>query len=188
MNVLETAPVKEQLILTKQQMKILRHAAMGLSNLEIGEELKIPSRVVRNHFSARQKYGRYDGIFARLDVYSRREAVLKAIALRYLNPLELTTKEERQKCESLLDRQMEVLSLLSDSSLNPNLVTSVAIAKKLGISSLIVKDRLQSIYKKLELGGLKKSCKSTRAAVIFLAHQREKGLSPHPTLHTLEVW
>ena len=56
--------------LTEREVEVLRLAALGLSNKEIAEKLSVTVRTVKAHIS---------NLFAKMDVASRTEAILKAM-------------------------------------------------------------------------------------------------------------
>jgi len=178
---------KEKPPLTPRQIEILELVAIGKTNLEIARNLEISEETVKNHLS--YEYGTRRGIFSRLNVNSRREAVVKAIVeLRLLDPGELVSEEELGRLKSLSEREMEVLSHLADPSLPSFKTTDREIGNKLGgISPQTIKNHLNSIFKKLEIriGEQIASIKSPRAAVIFLAYQQrqESTFLSHERLH-----
>lgn len=57
-------------ILTERELKVLKMAAQGMSNKEIGNELFLSVHTVESHFG---------NIFSKLGMYSRVEAVLEAL-------------------------------------------------------------------------------------------------------------
>ncbi len=69
---------EEKPFLPRCQLEVLKRAAMGDSNRKIARELGSRPSTVKNHFSQQKKYG-YSGIFERLNVQSRTEAVIEAI-------------------------------------------------------------------------------------------------------------
>lgn len=72
----------ESISLTERQTEILKLAAEGKNNFEIGLLLGIKERTVKNQFSYRKDYGRnHVGIFERLQVSSRPSAVVRALQL-----------------------------------------------------------------------------------------------------------
>ncbi|HUS52270.1 MAG TPA: LuxR C-terminal-related transcriptional regulator [Candidatus Bathyarchaeia archaeon] len=174
-------------VLTDRQLKILRLVALGLTNQEIADKLHCSPRTIKSHFYQRVASS---GIFRRLGVCSRREAVVKAIEeLTILEPLELVSKEESERCKSLTERQLEFLGQLANPNLPSLRETIIEISAKLQIKPSTVKNSLGTIYRKLGLPntgkGTGKSTKATRAAVIYLAWQRRKeATSPsHETPH-----
>ena len=66
--------------LTPREQEVLRLSVLGTSNKEIGKRLGLAERTVQAHFS---------GIFTKLGVGSRMEAVLRAIKLGWISPDEL---------------------------------------------------------------------------------------------------
>lgn len=64
----QPAPVAESL--TERELEVLRLAARGLTNKQIGHDLDISDRTVQNHLA---------NIYAKLDVASRTEAVTAAL-------------------------------------------------------------------------------------------------------------
>ena len=64
----QPAPLPEAL--TERELEILRHAARGLTNKQIGADLSISDRTVQNHLA---------NIYAKLEVASRTEAVTVAL-------------------------------------------------------------------------------------------------------------
>ena len=74
----------EKPLLTPQDREILKLAARGLSNRQIGKELGIAQQTVKNHFSQRFEATGRGRIFEKLGVQSRTEAVIKAIRLGYI--------------------------------------------------------------------------------------------------------
>lgn len=176
---------EEKPLLTDLQIKILKSVAGGKTNLEIARDLGKTEQTVKNYFWNRKEYGySSDGIFARLNAHSRREAVVKAISWGLLNSEELVSEKELERIDSLSEREMEILSHLADHSLPSFKTTDREIADKLGdVSPRTVRDELTSIYKKLEIKELERGGKGSRAAVIFLAYQRrqESTFSFHET-------
>lgn len=61
--------------LTEREIEVLRGAAQGLTNKQIGVQLDISARTVQVHLST---------IFQKLDVANRTEAVLRALALKII--------------------------------------------------------------------------------------------------------
>lgn len=166
--------------LTPRQIQILELAAEERSNAEIGEELNISRDTVKAHFSNRKRYGgtHKEGIFARLNASSRREAVVRAISLGVLNPEELVQEEELKKVKLLTNRELEILGYLANPTLPSLKTTDRQIADRLGISPGTIQTHINSILGKLEIKG-RSYIGSTRAAVIFLAYkQRQKPTSP----------
>jgi len=173
-------------VLTDQQLKILRLAALGLTNQEIADELGRSPNTIKNHFSL-VEHGK-EGIYRRLGVYSRREAVIKAIKeLGVLDPLELVSEEESARCESLTERQLEVLCWLADPDLPSLRETPVEIGAKLQIRFRTVKRHLSDIYNCLGIPSKRSTARGARAAVVYLAYKRRKeATSPyHERLHEL---
>lgn len=160
-------------ILTPRQMEVLELTARGFSHLQISERLGISCETVRTHLSQRREYGLSDGIFARLDACSGREAVVKAIALGLLDPEELVSKEEMERCSLLTSHQIEILSWLANPNLPSLRKRDIEIGERVNLVGGTVRSRLTSIYKKLEMGVERKQ-KSTRAVVIFSAYQQRR--------------
>jgi len=76
---------EEKPLLTLRQMEILKLTAKGKQNKEIGQELGMKLQTIKSHFSSRIEYGGgYSGIFERLGVQSRTEAVMEAIRRGFL--------------------------------------------------------------------------------------------------------
>lgn len=69
---------RSSVTLSEREVEVLREAASGRTNIEIGEKLHISSRTVQGHLRK---------VFDKLGVYSRTEAVTKAISLRLI-PIE----------------------------------------------------------------------------------------------------
>jgi NarL family two-component system response regulator LiaR len=65
-----TRPTATGDTLTDRELDVLRHAARGLTNKQIGAELQISDRTVQNHLA---------NIYAKLNVASRTEAVTEAL-------------------------------------------------------------------------------------------------------------
>lgn len=164
---------EEEKLLTSRQLEILRLAAMGLSNAEIGEKLKISRDTVKSHFSNRRRYGgtHKEGIFARLDASSRREAVVRAISLGLLDPEKHVEEEELKRMRLLTKRELQILGYLANPTLPSSKTTDRQIGDRLGISRGTVQAHISSILEKLEIKG-RTYIGSTRAAVIFLAYKR----------------
>jgi ATP/maltotriose-dependent transcriptional regulator MalT len=166
---------KEKPVLTEQQLKILGLVALGLTNQEIADELCLSPATIKNHLSRGENSSQV-GIYRRLNVYSRTEAVIKTIeVLGKLDLLELVSEEESARCESLTDRQLEVLGWLANPDLPSLRQTPVEIAAKLSgeIVGHTVNSHLKAIYNNLEIAG-RSSAKRARAAVIYLAYKRRK--------------
>ncbi|KPJ70913.1 hypothetical protein AMJ51_00630 [Microgenomates bacterium DG_75] len=161
-------------LLTDLQKEVLKLTATGLSNSEISDRLGIEDHVVEYHLSG--KDGRY-GIFPRLNAFSRREAVAKAIALGILNPEDFVTDKEIERCKNLQTLDKEILSWLSNPSLPSQRITIVEVGEKVGLSKFTVKHHLQSIYDDLKIKDDRGVLKSTRAIVIYLAY-RQSLISP----------
>ncbi len=162
-------------LLSDQQEEVLKLVASGLTNDEIGTELGIATSTVTCHLS---KPCRPRGIYQRLGVFSRTEAVKRAITLGILDANEFVTDEEIERCRSFENpRHVDVLKALSSPLLSFHLLTEVAIAKKTGISHYMVKRYLHQIYEKLGIDGKHGQIKSTRAVVIFIA-ARQKTIFP----------
>ena len=68
-------PEKSTIVLSDREVEVLREAAGGHTNIEIGEKLHISSRTVQGHLRK---------VFDKLGVYSRTEAVTKALSLRLI--------------------------------------------------------------------------------------------------------
>jgi len=62
--------------LTEREIEVLKLAATGMSNKEIAEELSVTVRTVKAHIS---------NLFAKMDVASRTEAILKAVREGWLD-------------------------------------------------------------------------------------------------------
>lgn len=180
--------VEEKPYLTPRELEILKLAAEGLSNSEIGRELKISRSTVESHFYTRSEYGKshQEGILARLSARSRRGAVVRAIHLGILDPEKLVKEEEWKRCELLTRNEIKVLRCLADPTLPSIETTNLEIADKLRISPRKVKYHIRSILKTLKIER-KPFIGSTRAAVIFLAYKRkqESTFPSHERLHEL---
>jgi NarL family two-component system response regulator LiaR len=66
----EDSKVKGKENLTEREIEVLKLAATGMSNKEIAEKLSVTVRTVKAHIS---------NVFAKMDVASRTEAILKAM-------------------------------------------------------------------------------------------------------------
>lgn len=66
----EDSKLKGKENLTDREIEVLRLAATGMSNKEIAEKLSVTVRTVKAHIS---------NVFAKMDVASRTEAILKAV-------------------------------------------------------------------------------------------------------------
>jgi DNA-binding CsgD family transcriptional regulator len=98
-------------LLTRRQKEVLKLAAMGLSNIKIGDRSGTTFHNINSIFKNRKSQR---GIFSRLRAHSRREAVVKTISLGILNPEKLVNDEEINRCQSLSEREIEVLNHLTD--------------------------------------------------------------------------
>lgn len=161
------------------QIRVLELAALGLTNREIGKALNRSPNTISNHLSRRESDP--PGIYRLLDVYSRREAVVKTIEeLGVLNPVKLVSEEVLNRCKSLTDRQLEVLAWLASPELPSERSLPIEIGDKIGgLPYDTVKWYLASIYRKLGVQFRIKAISSTRAAVIYLAYkQTQETISP----------
>jgi DNA-binding NarL/FixJ family response regulator len=177
---------EEKSPLNDHQLKILRLVALGLTNPEIAARLSLSPSTIRSHLSRREDV---PGIYWLLDVYSRREAVVKIIEeFGELDPLELVSTEESARCESLTERQLEVLSWFASPELPLERSPYLEISKKLGgLAYNTIKNHLKSINRTLRTQYEVAGISITRATVIYLAYKRRKeATSPsHETPHEL---
>jgi ATP/maltotriose-dependent transcriptional regulator MalT len=180
----ELASRKETTNLNKRQIEILELAAQGLSNLQIAQKLTLTLDEVKHYLSGRKRGSQ--AIYPCLGAYSRRDAINAAIALGIINPMNLVSEEEIERCRLLSKRELEVLESLADPLLPFKEVTNVEIGKELRfseggkISPWTVLTHLKSIYETLGIKTVKgPQLKSVRAVVIFHAYQRRSHL-PFP--------
>lgn len=109
--------VEEKPRLSPRKIQILEKAAKGFLNPDIAEELGISRNTVKNHFSQRRAHEPFThyGIFERLNVKSRTEAVVKAIRLEIIDIEEIEiniTKPEGVPEEKLPLTQLELKMLI----------------------------------------------------------------------------
>lgn len=62
--------------LTRREREILEHAALGMSNRQIGEQLSIAEQTVKNHLSSAMK---------KLSLHDRTQAVVLALGNGLIN-------------------------------------------------------------------------------------------------------
>ena len=175
----ETKLSLREFSLTKHQLKILKLVALGFSYQKVGARLEISPFTVKKHLWSKE---RPRGIFTRLKASSIREAVVKAAFFDFLDPEELVTGEELEKCKQLSEHQLDVLSSLASPLLSSTKTTYVEIAESLGITTSAVERHLRKIYKTLDID-LGPFLNSARAAVIFMAFERQLILPSHETFH-----
>jgi DNA-binding NarL/FixJ family response regulator len=65
--------------LTPREMDVLKLAAQGLTNKAIGTQLNVSDRTVQGHLA---------NIFSKLHVATRTEAVMRAVTLGWLSPMD----------------------------------------------------------------------------------------------------
>ncbi|MDF1514898.1 MAG: response regulator transcription factor, partial [Anaerolineae bacterium] len=70
-----TGDMKSFEVLTKREIDVIRLAAKGMTNREIGRELQVSHRTIQGHLA---------NVYGKLDVSSRTEAVTAALKLGWI--------------------------------------------------------------------------------------------------------
>ncbi|MBI4100350.1 response regulator transcription factor [Candidatus Microgenomates bacterium] len=157
-------------LLTSRQIEILKLVTYGLTYKEIAARLLISDQTVKNHLTQRSEFGSIPkGIFDRLNVQTREQAVLKGLELGYLDLNDIVENSGLQlnKIVLLTPREIDVIHKLSDPEcVGNNKVT----AKSLGISPATLHYHMENICKKLEVKN------RIQAMVFHLAVKRELGV------------
>lgn len=121
----QTAPFK----ITPRDQEVLDRLRLGYTNKEIGEELKISDRTVKQHLRV---------MFLRAGVGGQRRA-----RIRLLNLLDGTTLDEARLAK-LKPRHQEIVKMICDGKTNAEIADKVSASEKWG--EQVIKNELRGIF------------------------------------------